>query len=227
MPSYEPIVGGGANGCVLHYRANNAELRDGDLLLVDAGAEYQCYASDITRTWPVNGRWSPEQRALYDLVLAAQLDAIDEVRVGRAFDAYHEAAVRTLTRGLCKLGLLAGSVEKNLREHAYRKFYMNRVRQRFRHDAAAASCEHHLHSRSLCRKPTAARLLPTLATLKSGVERLHYSSELHRCGWELRILRGNVPSLQFPTAGLQISSATVRFPNCNRTVRNRRCAVHN
>ena len=127
VPSYEPIVGGGANGCVLHYRANNAELRDGDLLLVDAGAEYQCYASDITRTWPVNGRWSPEQRALYDLVLAAQLDAIDEVRVGRAFDAYHEAAVRTLTRGLCKLGLLAGSVEKNLREHAYRKFYMHKT----------------------------------------------------------------------------------------------------
>ena len=127
VPSYEPIVGGGANGCVLHYRANNAELRDGDLLLVDAGAEYQCYASDITRTWPVNGRWSPEQRALYDLVLAAQLDAIDQVRVGRAFDAYHEAAVRTLTRGLCKLGLLSGSVEKNLREHAYRKFYMHKT----------------------------------------------------------------------------------------------------
>jgi Xaa-Pro aminopeptidase len=127
VPSYEPIVGGGANGCVLHYRANNAELRDGDLLLVDAGAEYQCYASDITRTWPVNGRWSPEQRALYDLVLAAQLDAIDEVRAGRTFDAYHEAAVRTLTRGLCKLGLLAGSVEKNLREHTYRKFYMHKT----------------------------------------------------------------------------------------------------
>jgi Xaa-Pro aminopeptidase len=127
VPSYEPIVGGGANGCVLHYRANNAELRDGDLLLVDAGAEYQCYASDITRTWPVNGRWSPEQRALYDLVLAAQLAAIDEVRAGRAFDAYHEAAVRTLTRGLCKLGLLAGSVEKNLREHTYRKFYMHKT----------------------------------------------------------------------------------------------------
>jgi Xaa-Pro aminopeptidase len=127
VPSYEPIVGGGANGCVLHYRANNAELRDGDLLLVDAGAEFQCYASDITRTWPVNGRFSPEQRALYDIVLAAQLDAIDEVRAGRSFDAYHEAAVRTITRGLCRLGLLAGSVEKNLREHAYRKFYMHKT----------------------------------------------------------------------------------------------------
>ena len=127
VPSYEPIVGGGANGCVLHYRANNAELRDGDLLLIDAGAEYQCYASDITRTFPVNGRFSAEQRALYDIVLAAQLAAIDEVRAGRPFDACHEAAVRMITKGLCKLGLLGGSVEKNLREHSYRKFYMHKT----------------------------------------------------------------------------------------------------
>jgi Xaa-Pro aminopeptidase len=127
VPSYEPIVGGGANACVLHYRANNAPLRDGDLLLIDAGAEYQCYASDITRTYPVNGRWSTEQRALYDIVLAAQLAAIDEVRVGRPFDAYHFAAVRVITRGLCKLGLLAGGVERNLRDHGYRKFYMHKT----------------------------------------------------------------------------------------------------
>ena len=127
VASYEPIVGGGANACVLHYRANNAPLRDGDLLLVDAGAEYECYASDITRTFPVNGRFSPEQRALYDIVLAAQTAAIDEVRPGRSFDAYHEAAVRTITRGLIKLGLLEGTVEKNLREHAYRKFYMHKT----------------------------------------------------------------------------------------------------
>jgi Xaa-Pro aminopeptidase len=127
VPSYEPIVGGGANACVLHYRANNAPLRDGDLLLVDAGAEYECYASDITRTYPVNGRFTPEQRALYDLVLAAQLAAIDEVRPGRPFDAYHEAAVRVLAKGLVKLGLLAGSVEKNLREHTYRTFYMHKT----------------------------------------------------------------------------------------------------
>ncbi len=127
VPSYEPIVGGGANACVLHYRANNAPLRDGDLLLIDAGAEYECYASDITRTFPVNGRFSPEQRALYDIVLAAQAAAIDEVRPGRAFDAYHEAAVRTITRGLIKIGLLEGSLEKNLRDHAYRKFYMHKT----------------------------------------------------------------------------------------------------
>jgi Xaa-Pro aminopeptidase len=127
VPSYEPIVGGGANACVLHYRANNAPLRDGDLLLIDAGAEYECYASDITRTFPVNGRFSLEQRALYDIVLAAQTAAIDEVRPGRSFDAYHEAAVRTITRGLIKIGLLDGSLEKNLREHAYRKFYMHKT----------------------------------------------------------------------------------------------------
>lgn len=127
VASYEPIVGGGANACILHYRANNAALRDGDLLLVDAGAEYQCYASDITRTWPVNGRFSPEQRALYDIVLAAQLAAIDEVRKGRAFDAYHEAAVRTITEGLINLGLLKGSLSANLAEHSYRPFYMHKT----------------------------------------------------------------------------------------------------
>ncbi len=127
VPSYEPIVGGGANACVLHYRANNAPLRDGDLLLIDAGAEYECYASDITRTFPVNGRYSQEQRAIYDIVLAAQTAAIDEVRPGRAFDAYHEAAVRVITRGLIRIGLLEGSLEKNLREHAYRAFYMHKT----------------------------------------------------------------------------------------------------
>jgi len=127
VPSYEPIVGGGANACVLHYRANNAPLRDGDLLLIDAGAEYECYASDITRTFPVNGRYSTEQRAIYDIVLAAQTAAIDEVRVGRPFDAYHEAAVRVITRGLIKIGLLEGTLEKNLREHAYRTFYMHKT----------------------------------------------------------------------------------------------------
>jgi Xaa-Pro aminopeptidase len=127
VPSYEPIVGGGANGCVLHYRANNAPLGDGDLLLIDAGAEYACYASDITRTFPVNGRFSPEQRALYEIVLAAQLDAIDEVRAGRSFDAYHQAAVRTITRGLIRLGLLQGGLERNLREQAYRRFYMHKT----------------------------------------------------------------------------------------------------
>lgn len=127
VASYEPIVGGGVNGCVLHYRANNAPLKDGDLLLVDAGAEYQCYASDITRTYPVNGKFSPEQRALYDIVLNAQRAGIDQVRPGRSFNAYHAAAVRVITTGLIKLGLLKGSLDKNLREHNYRRFYMHKT----------------------------------------------------------------------------------------------------
>ncbi|HTI97100.1 MAG TPA: Xaa-Pro aminopeptidase [Rudaea sp.] len=127
VSSYEPIVGGGANGCVLHYRANNAPLRDGDLLLIDAGAEYECYASDITRTFPVNGKFSPEQRALYDVVLAAQRAAIAEVRPGTPFGAYHDAAVRVICAGLIKLGLLKGSVAKNVREQTYRRFYMHKT----------------------------------------------------------------------------------------------------
>ncbi len=127
VPSYEPIVGGGANACVLHYRANNALLRDGDLLLIDAGAEYECYASDITRTFPVNGRFSPAQRALYDIVLAAQKAAIAQVRAGMPFIAYHDAAVRVITAGLIKLGLLKGSVDKNIREGGYRRFYMHKT----------------------------------------------------------------------------------------------------
>ena len=127
VPSYEPIVGGGANACVLHYRANNAPLRDGDLLLVDAGAEFQCYASDITRTWPVNGRYSAPQRALYELVLEAQYRAIDEARPGQPFTAMHDAAVRTLTRGLIRLGLLEGSLDTNLKTGAYKRFYMHKT----------------------------------------------------------------------------------------------------
>jgi Xaa-Pro aminopeptidase len=127
VPSYEPIVGGGANACVLHYRANNAPLRDGDLLLIDAGAEFECYASDITRTFPVNGKFSPAQRALYDIVLAAQRAAIAEVRAGRPFIAYHDAAVRVITAGLIKLGLLKGSVDRNIRDGAFKRFYMHKT----------------------------------------------------------------------------------------------------
>jgi Xaa-Pro aminopeptidase len=127
VAAYEPIVGGGANACVLHYRANNAPLRAGDLLLVDAGAEYEGYASDITRTYPVNGRYSPEQRALYDVVLHAQQAAIDQLRPGRAYLDAHDAAVRTITRGLIKLGLLKGGLESNLKSEAYKAFFMHKT----------------------------------------------------------------------------------------------------
>ena len=127
VASYEPIVGGGRNACVLHYRANNALLNDGDLLLIDAGAEVDCYASDVTRTFPVNGKFSAAQRALYDIVLAAQRAAIDEVRAGRPFIAFHEAAVRVIAAGLIKLGLLKGSLEKNLKDLGYKRFYMHKT----------------------------------------------------------------------------------------------------
>jgi Xaa-Pro aminopeptidase len=125
-PAYASIVGAGANGCVLHYIANNARVRDGDLVLVDAGAEYRCYAADITRTFPANGRFGKEQRALHDLVGQAQAAALALARPGTPWIAMHEAAVETLTEGLLRLGLLKGSLEKNLSEERYRRFYRHK-----------------------------------------------------------------------------------------------------
>jgi len=125
--SYHPIVGGGANACTLHYHENAAELRDGDLLLIDAGCEYGLYASDITRTFPVNGRFSPEQRAIYDIVLEAQDAAVACIRPGRHWNEPHDAAVRAVTQGLVKLGLLKGRVPTLIKEEAYRKFFMHRT----------------------------------------------------------------------------------------------------
>jgi Xaa-Pro aminopeptidase len=125
--SYHPIVGGGPNSCILHYRDNNQTLKDGDLLLVDAGCEYECYASDITRTFPVNGRFSPEQRAVYEVVLEANEAAIAKVKPGNDWNAPHMAAVHVITQGLVKLGLLAGRVSKLERDGAYRRFFMHRT----------------------------------------------------------------------------------------------------
>jgi Xaa-Pro aminopeptidase len=125
--SYHPIVGGGANACIMHYRDNAARLNDGDLLLVDAGCEHQYYASDITRTFPVNGRFTPEQRAVYEVVLAAQLEAIDKVRPGNHWNDPHEVAVKAITQGLMKLGLLKGRLPALIKEGAYRKFFDHRT----------------------------------------------------------------------------------------------------
>jgi Xaa-Pro aminopeptidase len=125
--SYQPIVGGGANSCILHYRENDAPLADGDLLLVDAGCEYQYYASDITRTWPVNGRFTPAQRAVYDVVLAAQKAAMAQIRPGNHWNQAHEAAVQVITQGLVDLGLLKGRVPRLVKEGAYRRFFMHRT----------------------------------------------------------------------------------------------------
>jgi Xaa-Pro aminopeptidase len=127
VPAYSSIVGGGANGCILHYTENSAQLNDGDLLLIDAGAEYDCYASDVTRTFPVNGRFSKAQKALYEVVLAAQAAAIKKVRPGNHWNDPHEAAVRVLTRGLVKLGILKGKPAALIRKEAYRRFYMHRT----------------------------------------------------------------------------------------------------
>ncbi|MEJ2514128.1 MAG: Xaa-Pro aminopeptidase [Gammaproteobacteria bacterium] len=126
-PSYHPIVGGGENACILHYVENDARLQEGQLLLVDAGCEYDYYASDITRTFPVGGRFSAEQRAVYEIVLEAQAAAIDKVRVGNHWNDPHDAAVKVITRGLVKLGLLKGRVPSLVKEGAYRRFYMHRT----------------------------------------------------------------------------------------------------
>ncbi len=125
--SYHPIVGGGANSCVLHYRDNNAPLKDGDLLLVDAGCEYGYYASDITRTYPVNGRFTSEQRAIYEVVLEAQRAAIAKVKPGNHWNEPHDAAVRAITQGLKRLGLLKGSLPSLIRSGAYKAFFMHRT----------------------------------------------------------------------------------------------------
>jgi Xaa-Pro aminopeptidase len=126
-PAYTSIVASGANACVLHYVANDALLKDGDLLLIDAGCELDGYASDITRTFPVNGHYSGPQKDIYELVLAAQAAAIAEVKSGNTWNTPHDAAVKTLTQGMIDLGLLSGSVEQALETESYRKFYMHRT----------------------------------------------------------------------------------------------------
>jgi Xaa-Pro aminopeptidase len=123
--SYIPIVGGGANACVLHYITNRDRLNDGDLLLIDAGAEYDGYASDITRTFPVNGRFSGPQRDLYQLVLAAQLKAIDEVREGNPWGHVHETAVQVATEGMIDLGIIKGSLDEALEEEYFKDYYVH------------------------------------------------------------------------------------------------------
>lgn len=125
--AYPSIVGGGANSCILHYIDNREPLNDGDLLLIDAGAEKDYYASDITRTFPVNGKYSKEQRAIYNLVLQAQEAAIKQVKTGNHWNDPHNAAVKVITRGLVKLGILKGDVRKLIKDHAYRRFYMHRT----------------------------------------------------------------------------------------------------
>ena len=127
FPAYWPIVAGGANACVLHYSDNKARLEDGALLLIDAGCELDGYASDITRTFPVNGRFSGAQKDIYELVLAAQAAAIAATKPGAAWDAPHEAAVRVLAQGMIDFGLCQGSLDQVLESGDYKRFYMHRT----------------------------------------------------------------------------------------------------
>ncbi len=127
FPAYGSIVAGGRNACVLHYRGNDCVLNDGELLLIDAGCELEGYASDITRTFPVNGRFTPAQRELYDIVLASQHAAIAATRPGNSFNDPHDAAVRVLAQGMLDCGLLSGSLDEVIESGAYRRFYMHRT----------------------------------------------------------------------------------------------------
>ncbi len=124
-PSYLPIVGGGVNGCVLHYITNRDLLNDGDMLLIDAGAEYDGYASDITRTFPVNGKFSPEQRDLYEVVLAAQAAGFKQAYAGKQWQDIHDAAVRVATEGMISLGILEHGLEEELETEGYKHFYVH------------------------------------------------------------------------------------------------------
>ncbi|MEK5751098.1 Xaa-Pro aminopeptidase [Acinetobacter variabilis] len=125
VPSYNSIVGGGENTCILHYVENDKELKDGDLVLIDAACEYQFYASDITRTFPVNGKFSPEQKALYNVVLDAQIAAINAVQIGNSYKEPHNVAVRILVQGLLDLGIMQGDLEEIIQTESFRQFYMH------------------------------------------------------------------------------------------------------
>ncbi len=125
--AYPSIVGGGENACILHYTENDTVLQAGDLLLIDAGAEVDGYATDVTRTFPVSGRFSGEQRAVYEIVLAAQRAAIDQVRPGKRWDDFHATAIRVLTEGLVELGILPGDVDQLIEEEGFKPVYMHRT----------------------------------------------------------------------------------------------------
>jgi Xaa-Pro aminopeptidase len=126
-PAYPSIVASGANATILHYHENDRRMEAGDLLLLDAGSEFDCYASDVTRTWPVGGRFSPAQRSVYSLVLQAQHRAIAAVKPGASVNDAHDVAVRTLVEGLRELGLLSGTVDEILSSRSFRRFYMHRT----------------------------------------------------------------------------------------------------
>ena len=126
-PSYPSIIASGPNAATLHYINNDREMRTGELLLIDAGCEYGFYASDVTRTFPVGARFTPLQRDLYEIVLDAQLKGIEAIKPGVKFDDPHDAAVRVLVEGMCRVGLLKGPVEEAMQSGGWRRFYMHRT----------------------------------------------------------------------------------------------------
>jgi len=126
-PAYTSIVAAGDNTCTLHYNSNDADVKEGDMVLIDAGCEYAHYASDITRTFPANGKFSPEQKAIYQIVLDAQTAAIEAIEPGAAWDAPHNASVKVIVQGLVEIGLLKGRVPKLVKSEAYKEFYMHKV----------------------------------------------------------------------------------------------------
>ena len=170
FPAYTPIVASGANACILHYSANNAQTQDGDLVLIDAGCEFDSYASDITRTFPVNGRFSAPQKTLYELVLRAQEAALAAIVPGRPYSDFHDAAVRVLAEGMLELGLLDkarfGSVENVLAERAHTQFYMHGTGHWLGLDVHDAGAYRNL---SLDDKPSRPLLAGMALTVEPGI----------------------------------------------------------
>ena len=126
-PAYPSIVASGANACILHYINNNRQVQENELLLIDAGCAYNYYNGDITRTFPVNGKFTPEQKIIYEIVLEAQLKAIEVVKTGNPYNLFHDTAVRTIVEGLVDLGLLVGDIDEIIKEEKYKPFYMHRT----------------------------------------------------------------------------------------------------
>ncbi|MFY7805763.1 MAG: aminopeptidase P N-terminal domain-containing protein [Limnoraphis robusta] len=126
-PAYPSIVASGANACILHYVENNRQLQEGDLLLIDAGCSYKYYNADITRTFPISGKFTPEQKTIYEIVLKAQIAAIEQVKPGNPYQQVHDSALRVIVEGLMELGLLTGDIEEIIKEEKYKPFYMHRT----------------------------------------------------------------------------------------------------
>ncbi|WLI88682.1 Xaa-Pro aminopeptidase [Massilia sp. R2A-15] len=169
-PAYTPIVAAGANACVLHYNANNAQSRDGDLILIDAGCEFDSYAADITRTYPVNGRFSAPQKLLYELVLAAQSAALAAVVPGRPYSDIHDSATRVLAQGMLDTGLLDkavyGTAENAIAERAHQQFYMHGTGHWLGLDVHDAGAYRDVHAEG---KPSRALQPGMVLTVEPGI----------------------------------------------------------